>query len=781
MIFMYIHGYCRYIDLASTLHTVTRKAYSRNAFHMLLHKRLDELIDSLQPQKRVVIAMDGPAPLAKLLEQRRRRKKEADKTLEDDDAEDVGPIRLNNQHRGSRKESPNRVSSLFLTTGTLFMLEVHNSLLCYIIKRLGDPKYEHLEYEFSDSTVKGEGELKIVSRLIQTDDTDMSHAVVGADSDLLLMTMIAFKPQVFVVDDLPKRKASKGKKAPRHKKPKIFKSNTLAEIWKKSLLPEDPGRDDVSGLARDLTLLAILSSGNDYLPGCQGLTLKDNSRPGIWNLYLDMRRQPEWMGQNLTRLVPVANVQGPVLNKHGKLDSLPLPGFQVKLNDEMVAALLARSLEQKHASIPGDKRKNFSEISGNWTFGLKHLDRKKMQASLDAQPTPQLLMRKPADSAAYIKGIEWTLTMYSTGGVDDYRYSYPAAPPTVTNLVQYLETKSAASTIGDGEEVGEEAVVESGAKGLGFHDQAALQPLLPAACALALLPARSRNQAASALRHLMDADSPVAEIYAVCKECQSLARSIREANAELEEVRKELGDLQDKLSSAGLDSESAIEADSDLAAALEKWEAAGEPLRDLLRDLSRSHHKHIMESHPFKPFPTEDLEDAMLAVPVSKYPYWERQLTKFGREIVYKKADQATSHHDQNNQKWMKDCLRFAKAYPKVADEENITEIGKNVGRHVVPLHPYMQPGGFMRLPPKRAFSTTTPATPMGGIERVPFVHHSIPQRSCNTLPSILLRSRGAQGCERMRARVASGQRQHLLWSCATAIAQRISFLKRMA
>ena len=46
-----------YIDLASTLHTVTRKAYSKSAFHVLLHRRLDELIDSLGPTKRVVIAM----------------------------------------------------------------------------------------------------------------------------------------------------------------------------------------------------------------------------------------------------------------------------------------------------------------------------------------------------------------------------------------------------------------------------------------------------------------------------------------------------------------------------------------------------------------------------------------------------------------------------------------------------------------------------------------------------------------------------------------------------
>eukprot|EP00889_Picochlorum_renovo_P002826 jgi/Picre1/29856/NNA_005238.t1 len=330
----------------------------------------------------------------------------------------------------------------------------------------------------------------------------------------------------------------------------------------------------------------------------------------------------------------------------------------------MVAALLSRSLEQKYASIPGDRRKNFSDISGNWTFGLKHLDRKKMQASLDAQPTPQLLMRKPADSAAYIKGIEWTLTMYSTGGIDDYRYSYPAAPPTVTNLVHYLESKSTA--INDDKEENQGGVFVSGTKGLSFHEQAALQPLLPAACALALLPARSRNQAASALRHLIWTLIPLWLKFMRC------VRNVRgwlgvygKQIAELEEVRKELGDLQHKLSSVGLDSESAIEADSDLAAALEKWEAAGEPLRDLLRDLSRSHHKHVMESHPYKPFPTEELEEAMLAVPVSKYPYWERQLTKFGREIVYKKTDEDISLNEPTQSKMDERLFAVCKGIPK--------------------------------------------------------------------------------------------------------------------
>lgn len=45
-------------------------ARTKTYFHLLLHRRLDELLAVVQPQQRVVLALDGPAPLAKLLEQR---------------------------------------------------------------------------------------------------------------------------------------------------------------------------------------------------------------------------------------------------------------------------------------------------------------------------------------------------------------------------------------------------------------------------------------------------------------------------------------------------------------------------------------------------------------------------------------------------------------------------------------------------------------------------------------------------------------------------------------
>ncbi len=54
------------LPLAHPLYTARTKSY----FHQLLHQRLDAILKTVKPQQKVVFALDGPAPLAKLLEQR---------------------------------------------------------------------------------------------------------------------------------------------------------------------------------------------------------------------------------------------------------------------------------------------------------------------------------------------------------------------------------------------------------------------------------------------------------------------------------------------------------------------------------------------------------------------------------------------------------------------------------------------------------------------------------------------------------------------------------------
>lgn len=252
---------CRYVDLQSTLHVVTRKAHNPHGFHLLLHRRLDELLAKLAPRRRVILAMDGPAPLAKLLEQRRRRRREADRT---ELAELGGGGSSSSLAASSKSRKFRPISPLFLTTGTLFMLEVHNSLVYYICRTLSHgTKHRHVAFELSDSTVKGEGELKILSRLLHSTantssdaSEEESHVIVGGDSDLLLMTMISGKRRVTLWDDAPERQRRS------HLDQKAFSRDALEATWRKESLGKDATQADVTTMALDLTLLAIMCSGN---------------------------------------------------------------------------------------------------------------------------------------------------------------------------------------------------------------------------------------------------------------------------------------------------------------------------------------------------------------------------------------------------------------------------------------------------------------------------------------------------------------------------------------
>jgi 5'-3' exonuclease len=53
---------------------VSCPARNLDHYHEVLYKRMDRLLNVTQPRKSVMLAIDGPAPLAKLMTQRERRK-----------------------------------------------------------------------------------------------------------------------------------------------------------------------------------------------------------------------------------------------------------------------------------------------------------------------------------------------------------------------------------------------------------------------------------------------------------------------------------------------------------------------------------------------------------------------------------------------------------------------------------------------------------------------------------------------------------------------------------
>ena len=146
------------VDFNGELHSATQKIYKygahkpnnsniivrdnkhvqRKAFQQICDN-LEKILMVVNPTKRLIIMVDGPAPFAKIVQQRSRRYKSA---LDRDEAV---------------WDSNN------LTPGTLFMDHMSKYLDWFIRNRLSEnPLWQNLEIVYSSGGVAGEGEHKAI-------------------------------------------------------------------------------------------------------------------------------------------------------------------------------------------------------------------------------------------------------------------------------------------------------------------------------------------------------------------------------------------------------------------------------------------------------------------------------------------------------------------------------------------------------------------------------------------------------------------------------------------
>ncbi|KAL6785192.1 XRN2 [Auxenochlorella protothecoides x Auxenochlorella symbiontica] len=760
-----------YVDLASTLHTVLRKSRTPAQLHRRLHSRLDNYLARLRPCKRVVLALDGPGPLAKLLEQRRRRSKMK-----------VAPEVPEAGEPGSEAS----LSPLALTAGTPFMLSVHASLLIYIARRLANPRNRGLVFEFSDSTVQGEGELKLLAKLQDqgggrgAPTPGDTHVILGGDSDLYLIALVAPRPSVFIAADadIPHLGAPADQLT-------VFSRAALANVW--------GPHADVARLGLDLCLLAVLTSGNDYLPAIQGLVLKGGDRPGLWDLLLDLRRR--------------RSAVGPChLARRGRSGAL-------RLDRATLAALLWRSYQQR--VLAGGPTRSAARAArpaagaggeGAWALGPAPEPIPRPLAERAARPT--LAFLGAPDAERYIAGLEWVINMYARGRVQDYRFTYDLAAPTLLGLVASLAHDQPA--VEDGEEgAGEGEGAERGVAGgescgpegaqpaLGAgrlarnglkRDQAAarpdgaarqpggadaelaekahgsrnnrapamdvpsavaprtppppkspaapskrsrdedlapalprppppaspqsssMQPLIPAACALATLPLSGRQFAASALQHLMDDGQGAAlrHVYALCPTCQRIGAEIAAANKELARVR--LAATQ-PVTAARADGQPPAAHVLLAEEAYRACKVAEAEALAALTALSQAQVAHMEEAHPFQPFPVDDVEAAVAGVDVRQYPSAERPLAGFGRDVQIW-FDESRRPPRSPPPAWWKPCQDFLAAHPSMSrGDDSLTPgiVCRPVAPHPTDRVARPRPARQQQRPPAACWGSAAP------------------------------------------------------------------------
>lgn len=169
------HVKCLFFDFNSVIHQAAQSAIAMETTSTELHniifdqiiKHVQVVVDKVQPEELVYIAVDGLCPMAKMHQQRKRRY--------------MTSWRLDklNQHHPYW-------DSNCITPGTKFMNALDAQLTTYATQRS-----HQVKWVVSGSDIEGEGEHKIF-QYIKNNKPDNS-VIYGLDADLIMLSMISME------------------------------------------------------------------------------------------------------------------------------------------------------------------------------------------------------------------------------------------------------------------------------------------------------------------------------------------------------------------------------------------------------------------------------------------------------------------------------------------------------------------------------------------------------------------------------------------------------------
>jgi 5'-3' exonuclease len=137
---------------------------------------VEYLVRITQPKK-VVLCIDGPAPIAKQNQQRGRRFKSA---------------------RDRSDEEFARFDTNSITPGTAFMDSLSRYIHHWISTKV-QSEWKELEVIFSNEKVPGEGEQKLIQYIRVHGKEDETYIVHGIDADIIMLCLATHKPKMFIL------------------------------------------------------------------------------------------------------------------------------------------------------------------------------------------------------------------------------------------------------------------------------------------------------------------------------------------------------------------------------------------------------------------------------------------------------------------------------------------------------------------------------------------------------------------------------------------------------
>lgn len=246
-----------FLDFNSIIHICSYEVIQNykddieNRIFKTVTDHVDKLLSFCKPKNILYIAVDGVAPLAKQIQQRRRRYLTAFRNT------------MINEYKDHNSIEYTKWDSNCITPGTDFMKNLDKYLKEFYKDRSNVIISGHEEF--------GEGEHKIVKYIKSTTDENYTDVIYGLDADLIMLSMICKKKNIYLM-----RESSKFGDIKLEYLDIDMLSDSIVAFFEK---------DDC---LFDYVFICFLL-GNDFIPGLQFLKLKSNGLDIIVKIYKNLK------------------------------------------------------------------------------------------------------------------------------------------------------------------------------------------------------------------------------------------------------------------------------------------------------------------------------------------------------------------------------------------------------------------------------------------------------------------------------------------------------------
>jgi 5'-3' exonuclease len=379
---------------------------------------LIKMLKQLKPNKRILIAFDGVAPMAKLNQQRNRRYMTAFQNSIADNNHVVDNIKWN---------------TAAITPGTAFMQKLGQS----ITRRFQRPSEFGLEQIIvSSSDEPGEGEHKIYEyiRANATYHKETQTIIYGLDADLIMLTLnhLHISENMYLYRETPEFIKHIDNTLNPHE-------NYLLDIplFAKTLINElshEKKAIETISLQNDVLfdyILLCFFLGNDFLPHFPALNIRTT---GIQNLINAYKFVFHGTGETLTkgREIVWKNMRKFIAHlASNELDYIKEEYVQREKQSKRLQHASSRPGEDENLLLPLKERTHELYINPQEAGWETRYYKILFKTTIDDD-------RRKEICTNYLEGLEWTMNYYSTGCADWrwlYHYHYP---PLLVDLIKHV-------------------------------------------------------------------------------------------------------------------------------------------------------------------------------------------------------------------------------------------------------------------------------------------------------------------------------------------------------